>query len=297
MITKKVKNSTFGEKLIRYRLEHGKMSQEELAAIVGTTKQVISRYEKGQRTPKIDLVQIYAEKLGLPVLYLVDDKISIIPATDTTVLTEHEGEVIVAYRDKPAIQPAVDKLLDVEPETNVVPFAEPSNIKTVPLSFGKKIAVLGRVPAGTPIEAVEDIVGEIYLDEKYNDGHEYFALKVNGHSMEPEYNDGDYVIVRKQETAENGDDVIAYVNGYEATLKRFYKDENGITLQALNPDYETRSFTPDQVNELPISLAGIVTELVRRPQAKKNVARNGRNNKIPPVNAKDIKEQPPFEDK
>ena len=112
---------TFGEKLILYRKMHNKMTQETLAKIVGTTKQVISRYEKGERTPKIDTVQEYARKLNLPVLYLVDNDISVIPASDTTVLSSHESKVITSYRDKPLVQPHVDKLLDVQPEQEKAP--------------------------------------------------------------------------------------------------------------------------------------------------------------------------------
>ncbi len=112
---------TFGEKLILYRKTHNKMTQETLAKIVGTTKQVISRYEKGERTPKIDTVQEYAHKLNLPVLYLVDNDISVIPASDTTILSSHESEVITSYRDKPLVQPHVDKLLDIQPEQEKAP--------------------------------------------------------------------------------------------------------------------------------------------------------------------------------
>lgn len=114
---------TFGEKIIKYRNDNG-LTQDELAKIVGTTKQVISRYEKGQRTPKIDVVQEYAKKLNLSVLYLVDNNVTIIPATDTNVLTNHEGKVVTAYRGKPLIQPAVDKLLDVEPEKETAPSSD-----------------------------------------------------------------------------------------------------------------------------------------------------------------------------
>lgn len=64
---------TFGEKLRKYRTERH-MSQDELASILGTSKQVISRYESGQRSPKIGVVQEYAQKLNLPILYLIDDQ-------------------------------------------------------------------------------------------------------------------------------------------------------------------------------------------------------------------------------
>ena len=109
---------TFGEKLVLYRKTNNKMTQEELANIVHTTKQVISRYEKGERTPKIDTVQEYARKLNLPILYLVDDDIDTIPSNDGIPLSDHESKIIAAYRHNLSIQPFIDKLLDVEPEQN-----------------------------------------------------------------------------------------------------------------------------------------------------------------------------------
>lgn len=129
------------------------------------------------------------------------------------------------------------------------------------LSAGGKIPVLGKVPAGIPIEAIEDIVDEIDISAKLaNDSHEYFALLVSGDSMYPEYMDGDIVIVRKQETAETGDDVVAYVNGYDATLKRLVRSERGITLRPLNPAHEPRTFTNEEIMQLPVRLAGVVVE-------------------------------------
>ena len=130
-----------------------------------------------------------------------------------------------------------------------------------PLSSGTTISVLGEVPAGIPIEAIENIVDEVELSEKMSsDGFEYFALLVSGDSMYPEYMDGDVVIVRRQPDANTGDDVIAYVNGYNATLKRLIKSERGITLRPLNPAYETKTYTNEEIESLPISIAGVVVE-------------------------------------
>ena len=67
--------------------------------------------------------------------------------------------------------------------------------------------------------------------------------------MFPEYQDGDIVIVRKQETADTGDDVVAYINGYDATLKRLVKSPMGLTLRALNPAYESKTFSLADVDE------------------------------------------------
>ena len=132
---------------------------------------------------------------------------------------------------------------------------------TAPLSAGGKIPVLGKIPAGVPIEAIQEIVDEIEISGRFaNDAHEYFALLVTGDSMFPEYQDGDIVIVRKQETADTGDDVVAYINGYDATLKRLVKSPMGLTLRALNPAYESKTFSLADVENLPVCIAGIVVE-------------------------------------
>lgn len=141
--------------------------------------------------------------------------------------------------------------------SNVVPLSDA-------LRPGRTIDVLGRVPAGAPITAVECVVDTVELSEKMSsDGHEYFGLLVTGDSMFPEYRDGDIVIARKQETADTNDDVIAYVDGSDATLKRIAVSEKGITLRALNPAYESYSYTNEDVEKLPVVILGVVKELRR----------------------------------
>lgn len=142
-------------------------------------------------------------------------------------------------------------------------YREDANLRPLSegLTAGIKIPVLGKVPAGVPIEAVEDIIDEIELTATMaNDRHDYFALLVSGNSMYPEYMDGDIVIVRKQDTAETGDDVVAYVNGYDATLKRLVRSMRGITLRPLNPEFEPRTFTNEEIESIPVRIAGIVVE-------------------------------------
>lgn len=126
--------------------------------------------------------------------------------------------------------------------------------------------VLGRIPAGVPIEAIEDVLDEEELDPRqFSAEHVYFGLMVRGDSMYPEYLDGDIVIVQQADDAESGKDVVAYVNGYEATLKRMYKYENGnIELRAINPQYESKTFTPGEVEEIPVAVKGFVRELRRK---------------------------------
>jgi repressor LexA len=98
----------------------------------------------------------------------------------------------------------------------------------------QEVLVMGRIAAGSPIEAVETDLGSVPVSKSLLRGLGGFALRVAGDSMvDAGILDGDYVIVREQETAENGEIVVALVVG-EATLKRFYRDEDGVRLEPAN---------------------------------------------------------------
>lgn len=132
------------------------------------------------------------------------------------------------------------------------------NIST---SKGVQIPVLGYVRAGIPIEAVEEILDYEEISRDMARQGEYFALSIKGDSMEPKISDGDVVIVRRQETVENGEYAVVLVNGNDATVKKFYKLENGIKLLSTNPSYDPFFFTIDEVNNLPVRVVGKVVEL------------------------------------
>lgn len=124
-----------------------------------------------------------------------------------------------------------------------------------------RIPVLGRVAAGIPIEQITDIMGYEEIPSGLTESADYFALQIKGESMYPRIFDGDIVIVRKQESAENGDIVIASVGNDDATCKRFRKTESGIMLIPLNSNYDPLVFSPEQVNGLPVSILGRVVEI------------------------------------
>jgi len=97
-----------------------------------------------------------------------------------------------------------------------------------------EVAIVGRIPAGQPIEAIEHDCGTVAVKRDLLRGREAYALKVEGQSMvKASILDGDYVIVRKQQTAEDGDIVVALIEN-EATLKRFYRDGDGVRLEPAN---------------------------------------------------------------
>lgn len=128
-------------------------------------------------------------------------------------------------------------------------------------SKGVSINVLGRVAAGIPIEAVENIIDTEEISENMAKNGEYFGLKIHGNSMEPRIYEGDVVIVRRQDDAESGDIVIAIVNGNDATCKRLTKYASGIALISLNAKYDPMMFTNQEIIEKPVRIIGKVVEL------------------------------------
>lgn len=124
-----------------------------------------------------------------------------------------------------------------------------------------QIPVLGYVKAGIPMTAIESIIDYEEISQEQARTGEFFGLQIKGDSMEPKISDGDVVIVRKQETVENGEIAVVLINGDDATVKKFYKTDAGIKLVSTNPTYDPFFFTPDEVNTLPVSVIGKVVEL------------------------------------
>ncbi|MBD5457711.1 MAG: helix-turn-helix domain-containing protein [Lachnospiraceae bacterium] len=126
---------------------------------------------------------------------------------------------------------------------------------------GITINVLGRVAAGIPIEAVENIIDTEEISEDMARTGEFFGLQIHGDSMEPRMYEGDIVIVRQQDDAETGDIVIALVNGNDATCKRLTKYSGGIALTSLNSKYDPIMFSNEEIISKPVKIIGKVVEL------------------------------------
>ena len=126
------------------------------------------------------------------------------------------------------------------------------------LDSSRRIPVLGRVAAGIPIDAIEDIID--WEDVTENAPGEYFGLKIKGDSMMPRIVEGDVVIVHSQPDAESGDVVIVQINGDTATCKRLAKYDTGISLISFNPMYAPINFTNEEIKNLPVTIIGKVVE-------------------------------------
>ena len=122
-----------------------------------------------------------------------------------------------------------------------------------------EISVLGKIAAGTPVEAIQNEVARIPLPANIEKSGEYFGLKVEGDSMiEAGINEGDTVIVKKTDTADNGKIVVALIDDHEAMLKRIRRKGKTIALESANKNYETKIFGPDRVK-----VQGVLVSLYR----------------------------------
>lgn len=126
-------------------------------------------------------------------------------------------------------------------------------------SESKKIPVLGVIPAGIPIEAIEDIIDYEEISRSLSKTGTFFALKVKGNSMSPQIEENDILIIKQQEDAENGE-ICAVMVGNDATVKRIRKEPNGIWLIPNNPSFRAMFFNNAEISSLPIKILGKAIE-------------------------------------
>lgn len=176
-------------------------------------------------------------------------------AIEVIKLPENEIVAASAHVRKSGFRPSVIEGFG-PPKSSLAP-PPPSHIidaRTV------SVPVMGRIAAGTPISAIQNHTHDIACPPDLLTNGEHFALEVKGDSMiEAGIHDGDTVIIRRCDNAENGDIVVALVEKEEATLKRLRKKGSTIALEAANPEFKTRIFGPDQVD-----IQGRLVGLLRR---------------------------------
>lgn len=123
------------------------------------------------------------------------------------------------------------------------------------------INVLGRVTADIPIESIQEIIDTIIISEDFAHTGSFFGLQIKDDSMEPRIYEKDVVIVRQQNDAENGDTVIALINGDDAVCRRLRKYHDGIELISINPTYKPMYYSNEEIEKKPIRIIGKVVEL------------------------------------
>lgn len=133
-----------------------------------------------------------------------------------------------------------------------------------------QIPVLGKIPAGMPLEAIEDTytIDTIDIPKEWLKGdNKYFALKLEGNSMEPDYLDKDIVIFKQANDCESGQDCCIRINGFDATFKRVRKQENGIMVMPLNENNSTgfvsTFYSKEEIINKPVEILGVVKQIRR----------------------------------
>lgn len=215
-----------GELIREYRRKNN-LTMEEFAKLIGRTKAYISMLEKNKNSRSGKEIAPSAETLK--------------SVADVFGIT-------------------IDELLKMLDGDQLIKI----NNSTPPRVKGVRIPILGKVVAGVPLEAIEDIEGYEEITPEMAAKGEYFALRVRGKSMEPFMLEDDIVIVRKQETADSGDIVIVLVNGDEATVKEIKIHEDGLMLIGKNVAvYSPHFYNQKQIEDLPVKIIGKVVEVRR----------------------------------
>jgi len=132
-------------------------------------------------------------------------------------------------------------------------------------SKGVRIPVLGKVVAGIPIDAIEEIIDYEEITKSLAETGDFFALQVKGDSMTPKLEEGDVVIIKRQSDVESGDIAIVLINGNDATVKQLKKVDGGIMLFGFNPSvYEPHFYSNKDIERIPVQVLGKVVEMRRK---------------------------------
>lgn len=225
-------NEELGKYLENSRKQKG-LSTYDVNNLTQISQSYISLIEKGKRKPSAVILKTLAPVYGL--------------------------DYIDLYEKAGYIDLIEDEKKDMLKKIGAIPL---SDIKTT------KIPVLGKVKAGYNYLAQENIINYIAFNIDGADKENYYALYVTGDSMEPLFDDGDIVIVHKQNDFNNGDNCVILINGDEATIKKVYKGTTGIKLQAVNPYYPPRIFTEEEIRDLPVKVIGVVEKSIRNFKKK-----------------------------
>lgn len=216
-----------------------------------------------------DIIKSRRKEMGLTMKELADR----VGVSEGTVSRWESGNIANMKRDKIA---KLSQVLDIPTsvimgwETDVDRFkrtAEIVNRNMATNEYGKTVAIpiLRRVAAGVPLTAFDEIIGYEGVSENMANTGTYFALKISGDSMTPGIMDNDIVICREQPDAEDGQIVVALIDGQDGVCKRLRKFEDGtVALLSDNASYAPLYFSASEVENTPIRIRGIVKELRRK---------------------------------
>ncbi len=214
------------------------------------------------------IIESFANRLQKAMNYANMKQVDLVNKTglDKTLINKYLAGIMKAKQDKLTILADALNVNEVWLMGYDVPMERDLNAYKVD-ELGNSvipIPILGTVKAGYDYLAQENWIGTVDVETSLvGNGKDYFALKVHGNSMSPALIEDDIVIIKKQNDFENGDIVVAIINGDEATIKKGKKSDSSILLQPLNPSYEPLIFTYDEMKTIPVEIIGIVKQLKR----------------------------------
>lgn len=262
------------------------LTQEKLAKELTLSRSTIAMYETNKSEPDITTLQLIASYFDVSVDFLINNKQEN-NMNKFKELRKKAGLTQIEFAQKLNVDQSTiskweqDKAIpDIQMLVQLASFFNVSvdylmgreqkvdnNVAGVQLERQTvRIPVYGTIPAGVPIEMIEDSYIEDYEDisaDLLRGGNKYFALRVKGDSMLPKFESGDILILKQTEDCESGAYCAVSINHTECTFKKVIKKMNGLTLMPLNPDYEPLFFTNREVAELPVTILGVVKEVRR----------------------------------
>ena len=243
---------TFADRFKELRIAKD-LTQRELSRAINISQSTIAMYENGKREPSRETLNIIADFFNVPVDLLLGRIDGLEGKGPMHPILESKPHTLTEAESK---QEALNQVIARDKVTPIKPV----------LHHSYRIPILGRVAAGTPIYASEDVIGYQYIDESYqDDGYEYFALLIKGQSMEPSIMDGDTVIVRKQDYIEDGQIAIVLIDGEDATAKEVKETPEGIVLIGHNAAvYAPHFYSRQEIEELPVQIIGRVIQSIRK---------------------------------
>lgn len=214
------------------------------------------------------IIETFANRLQKAMNYANMKQVDLVNKTglDKTLINKYLAGIMKAKQDKLTILADALNVNEVWLMGYDVPMERDLNSYKVD-ELGNSvipIPILGTVKAGYDYLAQENWIGTVDVETSLvGNGKDFFALKVHGNSMSPVLIEDDIVIIKKQNDFENGDIVVAIINGDEATIKKGKKSDSSILLQPLNTAYEPLIFTYDEIKTIPVEIIGIVKQLKR----------------------------------
>ena len=232
---------------IKARRKELKMSVDDLAKRINKSRATVYRYENGD-----------IEKLPTDVLYPLADALLTTPqflmgwSSDP----RRQKRKFIASFSSDKLHDALSHYIDASIEDDVDKLLE---------EIVFRIPIVRRVAAGVPFNSEEELLGYEEISEDMANSGTYFGLQIQGNSMEPGIMDHDIVIVREQPDAEDGQIVVALVNGNDGCCKRLKKYEDGsVALVSDNPEYKPMYFNGAEIDTVPVRIVGVVKELRRK---------------------------------